>query len=59
MDCVINWLEAVESELESLQQLSSTVENLENQLSDLKVLKKKKLLNFFLLIYFSVKHTTV
>ena len=37
MDSIIDWLEAVEAELDSLQQISSTVDNLENQLSQLKV----------------------
>ena len=38
MDYIIDWVDAVEAELDSLQQISSTVDNLEIQLSQLKVL---------------------
>lgn len=37
MDDIVQWLDAVEAQLDSLQQLSSTMDSLENQLGDLKV----------------------
>ena len=37
MDSIVEWLDAVEAQLDSLQQLSSTLDSLENQLGDLKV----------------------
>lgn len=39
MDSIVDWLDAVESQLASLQQLSSSLDHLENQLGDLKVIK--------------------
>lgn len=39
MDSIVEWLDAVEAQLDSLHQLSSSLDSLENQLGDLKVIK--------------------
>ena len=43
MDSIVEWLDAVEVQLDSLHQLSSNLDSLENQLGDLKVSKLSNL----------------
>ena len=43
MDSIVEWLDAVEVQLDSLHQLSSNLDSLENQLGDLKVRKLSNL----------------
>jgi hypothetical protein len=52
MDSIVEWLDAVEGQLDSLHQLSSNLGSLENQLGDLKVLITVHSVSYNLLIQF-------